>query len=117
MDGQAESAHPGHRGKLCPAQAGQPILRPGRLPIRSVAMKIARAPKEVMLLPMSGIIVIGGIISYMSVLANFASFSPLALPHPAPPVERTDQEKEEDAGGSQGEGLLEGLCPPFIDDG
>ncbi len=41
-------------------------MRLGALPMRKVAMKMARAPIDVTLLPMSGIMVIGRIISYMS---------------------------------------------------
>ncbi len=40
-------------------------MRAGVRPMRKVAMKIARAPRDVTLLPMRGIIVIGRIISYM----------------------------------------------------
>jgi|GEM_PF-4675731 len=42
--------------------------------MRKVAMKIARAPKQVTLLPMRGIIVIGSIISYMYYFATFPIF-------------------------------------------
>ena len=42
--------------------------------MRKVAMKIARAPKQVTLLPMRGIIVMGSIISYMYYFATFPIF-------------------------------------------
>ena len=49
-------------------------MRAVDLPMRKVAMKMASAPRDVTLLPMRGIIVIGSSISYICYLASILSF-------------------------------------------